>query len=320
MKRAWGAGIFITVIVVAIVVFTRLRADRALTTHLENGKQFAARHLELLAHLPPILDETSGIAVSRTQAGVFWSHNDSGDGPRVYAIDRSGQLLATFLLEGAEARDWEDIALGPCLSNRPPQTPPFCLYLADIGDNGSRREHVTVYVAAEPLVKAGGDAPQTIAARSFQYRYPNGGDDAEALAVLPDGDVTIVSKGRSGTIGFFRIGRDAIVRAADSGEILLAEYIGDTGIPPAGEIGRLATAAAVAPDGTALAVRTYYEVYFFAAVTDGGLVRWSGPSRPCFLGDAEPQGEAIDYLDQNTLVLTSERSSGDAGLIHLLRC
>jgi hypothetical protein len=42
--------------------------------------------------------------------------------------------------------------------------------------------------------------------------------------------------------------------------------------------------------------------------------------RPCFLGEAEPQGEAIDYLDAETLILTSERSRGRPGVIHRLRC
>ena len=41
--------------------------------------------LEELAVLPDELSESSGLAVSRAQPGVLWSHNDSGDGPNVYA-------------------------------------------------------------------------------------------------------------------------------------------------------------------------------------------------------------------------------------------
>ena len=80
------------------------------------------------------------------------------------------------------------------------------------------------------------------------------------------------------------------------------------------------TAAAVSPDGTTLAVRTYYEVFFFALVNERGESRWRDLRRPCALGDAEPQGEAIDYLDANTLLLTSERSRGRPGTIHRLQC
>ena len=91
------------------------------------------------------------------------------------------------------------------------------------------------------------------------------------------------------------------------GEVLLAEYAGDSGIQPDGRIGRLATGADVSPDATTLAVRTYNEVFFFNAVKDGDVVNWRGPGKPCFLGEAESQGEAIAYLDHDSLVLTSER-------------
>jgi hypothetical protein len=86
-----------------------------------------------------------------------------------------------------------------------------------------------VYVVVEPRLDA---TTRTIDSRSFRYRYPDGPDDAEAFAVLPDGDVTIVSKGRSGTIAFFRLRGDAIARATMSGEGLSAEYAGDSGIRP----------------------------------------------------------------------------------------
>jgi hypothetical protein len=70
-----------------------------------------------------------------------------------------------------------------------------------------------------------------------------------------------------------------------------------------------------------LAVRTYNEVFFFRAEPDGQKGRrWRDLGRPCSLGDAEPQGEAIDYVDKDTLLLTSERSRGRPGQIHRLQC
>ena len=170
------------------------------------------------------------------------------------------------------------------------------MYLADIGDNDRKRPFLTVYVVVEPRLD---ETARTIASRSFRYRYPDGPDNAEAFAVLPDG---------------------AIARAIASGEVLTAEYARDSGIRPNPGIGLLATGADVSPDGTTLAVRTYYEVFFFRAVLRDGSVDWTGPAKPCFLGEAESQGEAIAYLDRDTLLLTSERGRGAAGLIHRLRC
>lgn len=322
MKTAWRVGVLVVLVVAALLLAARLRPQRV-ANQLEKGPGHAARQFELIGTLPPVLAETSGLAVSRAHPGVLWSHNDSGDGPNLYAIDATGKLLATFQLK-AQARDWEDMDSGPCpdgvgkASDSP--SPPVCLYLGDIGDNGRVREMLTIYVVAEPSVARAGGSPQVVETRSFRYRYPDGPDDAEALAVLPDGDMTIVTKGRSGTIGFFRLSRAAIARAIVSGEVLSAEYEGDSGIKPDEAISRLATGAAASPDGTTLAVRTYYEVYFFRATRDGGKVRWSGPGEPCFLGKAEPQGEAIDYLDQEVLLLTSERSSNASAVIHRVRC
>lgn len=295
------------------------REEAAMARYQAQEKRHAAKQLELTGTLPPVLAESSGLAVSRTQPGVFWTHNDSGDGPNLYAIDMAGKLLATFTVDGAEARDWEDMSAGPCVGDPGPAATAatVCLYLADIGDNDRRRPFLTVYVVVEPRLD---ETPRTIASQSFRYRYPDGPDNAEALAVLPDGDVTIVSKGYRGSIAFYRLRREAIVRAISSGEVLTAEYAGDSGIRPNPGIGLLATGADVSPDGTTLAVRTYYEVFFFRAVTRDGSVDWMGPAKPCFLGEAESQGEAIAYLDRETLLLTSERGRGAAGLIHRLRC
>ena len=293
---------------------------RALAAHFENGREFAARVLEEVGAVPDELRESSGVVVSRTQPGVLWSHNDSGDGPNLYAIDISGRLLAKFTVANAMARDWEDISSGPCpgTATTAPQAS-GCLYVADTGDNTEVRREVTIYIVAEPKV-GGSDASSTVTARSFNFRYAEGPTDAEALAVRPNGDITIVSKGRRGTIDFFLIPADAVVRALASKETITARYNGNTGISPEDRTGRLATSAAISPDGMTLALRTYYEIYFYGLVNERGESRWRDLGRPCALGDAEPQGEAIDFLDADTLLITSERARGRPGAIHKVQC
>jgi hypothetical protein len=301
----------------------RWLTQRALAAHFENGKEFAARVLEEVGTVPDELRESSGVVVSRTQSGLLWSHNDSGDGPNLYAIDMSGRLLARITVANAMARDWEDISAGPCPADGAAPgsaQPSTCLYVADIGDNNEvRREGVTIYIVAEPKV-SGAEAPFSVTARSLNFRYAEGPTDAEAIAVRPNGDITVVSKGRRNAIDFFIILADTVTRALASGETITARYNGNTGIPPDARTGRLATAAAISPDGMTLAVRTYYEVYFFGLVNERGESRWRNLDRPCSLGDAEPQGEAIDYLDADTLLLTSERARGRPGAIHKVQC
>ena len=74
-------------------------ATRARTAYFNQGRAHAPGVLEELGPLPPELRESSGIAVSRTQPGVLWSHNDSGDAPTLYAIDLKGRLLAKVAVE-----------------------------------------------------------------------------------------------------------------------------------------------------------------------------------------------------------------------------
>src|SRR3954465_2999932 len=81
----------------------------------------------------PRLIESSGVAVSHAHPGVLWTHNDSGDGPYLYATDLQGTGRGALLVPGAQAIDWEDMALGPCPVAFARH--PTCVYLADTGDN-----------------------------------------------------------------------------------------------------------------------------------------------------------------------------------------
>jgi hypothetical protein len=324
-RRVVVATFFLLAVIAALGVLApplleRRQTARAMAAHLEQGARYSARVLEVLGTLPAELNESSGLAISRSQPGVLWSHNDSGDAPTIYAFDQSGRLLATVPIAGAEAREWEDMSSGPCPASFSAGASETCLYLADTGDNDRVRTSLAVYVVVEPVLDRSVTKQPAAKARSFRYRYPAGPDDSEAIAVLPDGDVTIVSKGRTGTIEFFRLSAENVARAITSGEVLTAEPAGNSGIKPDDRIGRQITGAAVSPDGNTLAIRTYNEVFFYSPVTDGQTGRWRDLGRPCFLGRAEPQGEAIAFLDDETMLLTSETTSSRAGMIHRLRC
>src|SRR4029453_5639370 len=54
----------------------------------------------------PRIQESSGLALSRRHPEVLWTHNDSGDRPRLYAVGADGRTLATRALAGVQARDW----------------------------------------------------------------------------------------------------------------------------------------------------------------------------------------------------------------------
>lgn len=263
--------------------------------------------------VPSGIRESSGVAVSRAHPGVLWTHNDSGDGPFVYAVDSTGTLLAKYRVVGARAVDWEDIALGPCL--RPGAA--SCLYVGDIGDNDENRSRVILYEFPEPdptIQPSGPDSTPipTAPAHALRIRYVDGPHDAEALAVTPDTTVWIITKGRSGPIVRYVIPRDSLV--VDS----IAVQPHDTlDIVPMKMIGRWVTGAAVSPDGNHAVVRTYTELYFYRRTATEG---WQDDGPACWLELREIQGEGVDFVDDSTFVLTSEAALTGDGSISYVRC
>src|ERR1041384_8744014 len=127
------------------------------------------------------VSESSGLAASRLAPGAYWTHNDSGDGPFVYAFDTRGDSLGVFRVAGAQARDWEDMAAGPG-----PERGKSYLYLGDIGDNDETRDEVVVYRVAEPALTAvtrnltKARPGSTEPAEAIRLKYPDGKHDAEA--------------------------------------------------------------------------------------------------------------------------------------------
>ena len=142
------------------------------------------------------LSEASGIAASRTIAGVLFTHNDSGHPAEVYAVTEDGAHVATLAFTGALAHDWEDIAIGPG-----PVDGAHYLYVADIGDDPDEpwRETVIVERALEPELASTDRARGiTLDFDSIYLSYPDGPHNAETLFVDPaTSDLYIVTKASS---------------------------------------------------------------------------------------------------------------------------
>jgi hypothetical protein len=181
------------------------------------------------------ITELSGLAASRTTPGVFWGHNDSGDVPRIFAIDRSGALRATVAVNVLTAVDWEDIAIDG-----------KTIYIGDIGDNGAVRPSIVVYRVAEPALTA-----TSVNATTFTLRYPDGPHNAEALMVDPlNHQLVIVTKELTGNSTVY-------VTSLDHPGALTAVKTLALGS------GRLVTAGDIAANGAVVALRTYGQVFIW---------------------------------------------------------
>ena len=137
--------------------------------------------------------EASGITLSQRTSGAAWTHNDSSK-PIVYALSDKGAVLGSVRVTGAEVVNWEDIAVASCPSGS-------CLYIGDIGDNNASRSSITIYRTPEPAP----NATATDQVEAMRATYPDRPRDAEALVVLPQGDMFVVTKGEDGPSYVYRI-------------------------------------------------------------------------------------------------------------------
>lgn len=226
----------------------------------------------------PAINESSGLVKSRRLNGVFWTHNDSGDRPRIFAVTREGRSIGLVEVLNARNVDWEDIAIDDV----------GFLYLCDIGNNRNRRTDLVVYRVPEVDPKRIRTA--TVAAR-FPFRYPGlRSPDAEAC-FFANGAIYILTKEHGADETFLyrldlsRPERDQIVT-----------FVGKT------EIDGRVTAADLSPDGARLAVLTYTSIHLFQQ-TEGADPDLAGEHRRFSL--IFGQAEAIAW-DGSDLIVTNE--------------
>jgi hypothetical protein len=234
-----------------------------------------ATRFEVLGRVGAPVTEASGLVQSARNPGVWWTLNDSGGAASLYAVDRSGAILATLPLAGASNRDWEDLALAPGPGGAPH------LFVGDIGDNAASRASIRVYRVAEPDLAgtAAGSVLAAAPADAAVLQYEDGARDAESLVVDPaSGEVWVISK------------REARSRAYRGG---VPAFAGETSIlrlhavlPFGG-----AVAADACPDGETVLVKTYERIRAFSS--GGGIAAALASSPSDRLYSLEPQGETV---------------------------
>ena len=251
----------------------------------------------------PDLVESSGVVVSRRHPGVLWTQNDSGNDPLLFATDTLGNDLGAVVVRAAENQDWEDLAIGPC-------GPRICIYVGDTGDNREVRESVNLFRVPEPELGAARTEP----AERLELRYPDGAHDAEAMYVDSQGDLYLITKGRSRGVLLFKVPQEAWANGST-----VAEALGSLPIDPNGTLSNMVTGADIDAEDGLVVLRTYQEIYLFRRAPDGTMAS-TVPVRVCDIAGLESQGEGIAWLDAKRLILTSEEGNLGPGTVAILTC
>lgn len=251
----------------------------------------------------PEIKESSGIAASRCNEGVLWTHNDSGDGPYIFALNEKGEKLGTWQVLGAENTDWEDIAAfkndkGECF-----------LLIGDIGNNSRIRDVFTIYRVKEPkLLDSEGDSSkknprETETADAIEFQYPDIRRDSETLMVNPgSGDIYILSKSLSDSSGVYKLSANYKI-----GIINKVEKIANFTVPaiPNG----ILTGGDISPDGKRIVICDYFSAYeiILPDTAENFDEIWKQKPKVVALGERE-QGEAVCYAaDGESIFATSEK-------------
>jgi hypothetical protein len=274
------------------------------------------------------INESSGVVASSKHDGVWFTHNDSGDLPRFFAVDDLGCTLVTYTLGGIDAvSDVEDIARSD-----------EGLWLADIGDNNHMRDDLAVHLVSEPNVNASPHresdgcptpAEETVDVTTYRIAYPDTPHDAETLLADPEtGQLFVVTKAPI---------LQSFVYAAplplDPDNVNTLELVGSIVFPPTTTYGGSTTPSQqmaldlagrlwavggdIHPDRERVVIRTYTDAFEWELAPGADLGQTLTLGRPTQTPLIyERQGEAIAYSRDGTFLVTTCEDVGCTGHVY----
>ena len=298
----------------------------------------------ITVHARRDLLENSAAVMSRAQPGIVFTINDSGNEPLLFALDTTGAERGAWRVTGTTNVDWEAAASGRCANgdrlvgdpstdgtsaNDPSTTGSAasasvdrqCLYIGDTGDNNAIRSERAIYRVREPRAEQAG-FQGTLAAERLGYVYPDRPHDVEAMYVVADGTIMLITKrALRNSDGHLRPALIFALSPARWGSAtnMIAELVDSLPIVPGSAPLRMITDASLSHDGTRLAVRTYAQIYVFATDTASGRPRADQRPAICNIALLETQGgEGIAWFAGSQQVLLTTEGRDEP--MHVLSC
>jgi len=144
---------------------------------------------ELARIKDPEINEISGVASSYNRPETFWIHNDSGDLPRIFLVDKAGNTLTVGTISNATENEWEENATFQL------EGTPYYNIRANWEKTASKKKK-KLYIIEEPKPNPDGSYPSSFPIqRRINFTYDTGAQNCESLAVdVQSGKILLVSK------------------------------------------------------------------------------------------------------------------------------
>jgi hypothetical protein len=220
------------------------------------------------------IDEASGLAASRVDGNLYWTHNDSGGEPVLYALTRKGREVGRVRITGVRNEDWEDMAAFSRGGKN-------YLVVGEIGDNPGKRAEIQLIIVEEPTRAALKEGRELKLAPAWvqRVRYSDGPRDCESLAVDErEGKVYLLSK-RDYPAGLYQVNLGPEFAEATAQRVGVVRHLPQPSeiqktLPvPRGKYFGQPTAMDFSPDGTWAVVLTYGHLALFER---HGAEPWGG--------------------------------------------
>ncbi len=260
-----------------------------------NPQKLWTQSLPKKIKLPSKLIEVSGLYLAGSDS--LWWHNDSGDRPSLFLTDRTGRLLNEIRVEGAQNVDWEDLTYDD----------EGWLYIGDFGDNRLRRTSLQIYKYHPPSGR--------LDSIVFNYEAP----DKSGRSVPYNAEAFFWHKD-----SLYIFTKDLLPK----GQYITRQYVLADDLPRQTARfqdslklrRRVVTAAAIHAESQSVVLCTYTyrrilgfipysaaSLYFFSEYP-GELFLRGRSQRKNIAAFIPTQFEAIDFIDENTVYVASERT------------
>lgn len=279
--------------------------------HLVEGTKFSnPKDQGVLNNLE--IKEASGLVASNYNSNLFWTHNDSGDLPRIFLINNSGKGKVEFFLKGIKNRDWED--MGSFLD----EAGKSWIYIADIGDNDKKYPSYFIHRFEEPRFEEF-LAPNRIIStiETIEFNLPDESRDMETLLIdQRTGEVFAVSKREKNKI-LYRIPNQKWDTKVEAEKIQKLKFSSSKSKVSVIEKLYYLTGGSVSPQNEEIAIRNYLEVYYWKKNKFESIPEALSRKPKSVPSKLEPQGEAVAFAKYEKGFYTISETAQSLNPVHL---